>query len=388
MTNIDKVDQNVLDAVERLRPVLETYRDEAERERRLSDAVVKAMQNESLLKLWVPKAYGGAEADLVTGLLVVEELARLDSAAAWLFANATVAGAMVSAYLPESAARNILSGNPLLAGSGTPGGHAIPVEGGYRISGRWPLASGSHNATWLGGSCIVFDGTAPRLGPGGMPEIRQTIFPATAASVLDTWYSTGMRGTDSTDFVVEDVFVPEDMTFPFFTAQPRLSTGLYRLPLMAFFFTALACVGLGITRSAIDAFVALAKEKTPTMSQTGLAVRPTIHADVARAEALYQASRAYIHEVAREMMAAADNAAGLTDELEGKRRLACVFAAENCEKAVDLMFRLGGATSIYTGHRLDRCLRDIHTVNQHLAVSPVWWEKTGQFYFGLGLGMP
>jgi hypothetical protein len=33
-------------------------------------------------------------------------------------------------------------------------------------------------------------------------------------------------------------------------------------------------------------------------------------------------------------------------------------------------------------------LRDIHTAGQHLFVSPVWWEKTGQYYFGLGLGMP
>jgi hypothetical protein len=95
-----------------------------------------------------------------------------------------------------------------------------------------------------------------------------------------------------------------------------------------------------------------------------------------------------MHEVAREMSDAVATADAIPDDTEARRRLACNQAAEASEKVVDLMYRLGGMSSIYTGQVLDRCLRDIHTVNQHLAVSPVWWEKTGQYYFGLGLGMP
>ena len=96
-----------------------------------------------------------------------------------------------------------------------------------------------------------------------------------------------------------------------------------------------------------------------------------------------------MQEVARELDAAIrSNGQGVPKDLEAKRRLACVNAAESSEQVVDSMYRLAGATSIYAGHALDRCLRDVHTVNQHLAVSPVWWEETGQHYFGLGLGMP
>lgn len=147
-------------------------------------------------------------------------------------------------------------------------------------------------------------------------------------------------------------------------------------------------MGLGIARAAIDSFVELAKGKTPTLSQSSLGGRPTVHADVARAEAKVQSSRAFLFEVSREMMASAEAGQAIPDPLEARRRLACVNAATSCEEAVDAMFRLGGSTSIYTGHRLEQCLRDIHVANQHLVVSPVWWEKTGQFYFGLGLGMP
>jgi alkylation response protein AidB-like acyl-CoA dehydrogenase len=381
-------EESVPEAVERIRPVIEAHRDEAESERRLSDAVVSAMKNEGLFKLWLPKEMGGAELDLLTYLKTVEEIARIDSAAGWIFANSATS-AVQAAFLPEDGAREVYGGDALTAGSIIPRGRAVPVEGGYRVSGRWPLTSGCHHAAWLGGNCMVFEGEAPRMDPvAGMPDFKLMFFPISDCTILDTWYSTGMRGTGSADYVVEDVFVPEHRTFSIFTAQPRLPGALYKMRIEMQFLTALANVGLGIARSAIDTFVELANAKTPTLSQTTLASRPTIHADVARAEALYQSARAYMHEVAREMTAAVWTVGAVPEEVEARRRLACVQAAEAAEKVVDVMFRLGGMSTIYTGHRLDRCLRDIHTVNQHMAVSPVWWEKTGQYYFGLGLGMP
>ena len=61
---------------------------------------------------------------------------------------------------------------------------------------------------------------------------------------------------------------------------------------------------------------------------------------------------------------------------------------EASRQGVDRLFSMAGTTPIYTGHELERRLRDIRTLSQHMFVSPVWWEKTGQSYFGLGLGMP
>ena len=388
MISVTQLDEEtVLDAVKRVQPIIEQHRDLAERERRLPEAVVSAMQKEGLFDLWLPKEYGGAELDLLTYLKIVEELSRIDSATGWIFAN-TATSAVQAAFLPEAGAQEVYGSGAFTAGSVMPRGRAVPVEGGYRVSGQWPLVSGCHHAAWFGGTCLVFQGEAPRMGPHGMPDFMLMLMPSSDWTILDTWYSTGMRGTGSADVAVDNVFVPEHRTFPEFTAQPRLSGKLYKLRLEMHFLTALANVGLGIARAAIDEFVEVAKGKTPTLSQVPLGARPTIHADVARAEALYQSARAYMHEVARKMTAAISIGDGVPEELEASRRLACVNVAEASEKVVDMMFRLGGSSSIYTGHRLDRCLRDIHTVNQHLAVSPVWWEKTGQYYFGLGLGMP
>jgi alkylation response protein AidB-like acyl-CoA dehydrogenase len=223
----------------------------------------------------------------------------------------------------------------------------------------------------------------------GAPDFTLMIFPANAGTIIDTWHSTGMRGTGSADFAVEDVFVPARRSFGVFTSRAHVSGSLYKLGLDQLFFTGLAVVGLGIARASIDAFMEIAQVKTPTLSQSVLATRPTIHAEVAKAEARYLSARAFMHEVARDIQAAIESdAAELPPEIEARRRLACVNVGESCEQVVDSMYRLGGSSVIYSGHRLEQCLRDIHTINQHLAVSPVWWEKTGQFYFGQGLGMP
>lgn len=376
---------SAMEAVQRLRPIIEHYRDEAERERRMPAAVVSAMQEEGLFRLWLPREFGGDEVEMPSYLATIRELSRIDAAAGWMLAN-TATGAVQAAYLPPEGAREVYGGDDLTAASITPRGRAIPVPGGYRVSGRWPLASGSHHAKWFAANCLVFDGEAPRMSPHGAPAFTLCFFKAEDVKVLDTWYSTGMRGTGSTDFVIEDVFVPEERTQLLFEAPSNVSGDLYRLPIHALHLTASANICLGIARAAIDAFVELAMDKTPTLSQTPLAARPTVHAEVARAEAALQSAVAYMDTVARELMDAVADGGELPPSIEARRRLACVNAAETSERVVDAMYRLGGTTSIQANSRLDRCLRDVHTINQHAAVSPTWWETTGQWYFGQELG--
>lgn len=375
--------------VERLAPIIEQHRERGEQERRLPDAIVKAMRDGDLFKLWTPSEFGGDEIDLPTFMETVEQISRIDSASGWTFANLAT-GAVLAAYLPEEGAAEIYANGPSVAipGSVAPKGRAVPVAGGYQLSGRWPLASGCHYGDWLAAVALIFDGETPRMSQDGAPDLHVLFFRQEECEILDTWHSVGMRGTGSTDFTLDNVFVPEHRAFSFFTAPPRVAGPLYSAGIIALFSMAITSVLTGIARAAIDAFVELAKVKTPTLSQTGLATRPTIHAEVARAEALVQSSRAYLYQVAHELMVSVTAGKGVPQDLEANRRLACVNVATSCVRAVDMMFALAGTTPIYSGHRLERCLRDIHTASQHMVVSPVWWEKTGQFYLGLGLGMP
>lgn len=381
--------QNLREAVRRIAPVIEAHRAQAEQERRMPDAVVAAMRDAGLLRLWTPKEYGGSEVDLRTFMELGESIARIDSAAGWIFATAG-AGTLLTAFVPPSSASQIYAAGPdvLLPGSSAPVGRAVPVEGGYRLSGRWPLASGCQHGEWLGVVTLVFDGEVPRMDAHGAPDFKSMFVARQDCEILDTWYSLGMRGTGSTHFSVSDAFVPEDRVFSVFTAQPQVGGALYKLGVLPMFGMTVCSVFPGIARAAIDSFVEMAKAKTPTFSQTGLAARPTIHAEIARVEALVQSARAFLYEVADEMMASVDAGNPVPEDLEARRRLACTNVGESCRQAVERVYALAGATPIYSGHELERRLRDIQTVSQHLFTSPVWWEKTGQFYFGHGLGMP
>jgi indole-3-acetate monooxygenase len=378
-----------LEAVERIRPVLEHYRDVAEEHRRLPDAVIAAMRDAGLLRSWVPKEYGGKELDLPEFMRVVESISRIDSAAGWVFSTGA-AGALATAFLPPETAGEAYAGgiDTMFPGASAPTGRARLVDGGYRVSGRWPLASGAHHGEWLGGMVLVFEGEAPRMDAHGAPDFTFVGFPREDCVVEDTWYSLGMRGTGSTHFSVNDVYVPVDRTFSAFTAPPQVAGPLYRIGVLPMFSMTVASVLPGIAQAAIDSFIDLANAKTPTFSQTGLAARPTIHAEVARVEALVQSARAFLYEVAQEMMDTVKAGREVPDQLEARRRLACANVGASCSQAVDRLFALAGSTPIYSGHRLERCLRDVRTAGQHLFFSPVWYEKTGQYYFGLGLGMP
>jgi alkylation response protein AidB-like acyl-CoA dehydrogenase len=347
------------------------------------------MRDAGLLRLWTPMEYGGAEIDLPVFMEAIERMARIDSAAGWVFSTAA-AGPLLTAFASPESAKEIYANGPdvALPGASAPVGHAVPVDGGYRLSGRWPLGSGTQHGDWLGIVTMVFDGDVPRIDAHGAPDFKSMFLPRQDCELLDTWHSLGMRGTGSTHFVVNQAFVPEERVFSLFTQEPRVSGALYRLGILPMFGMTVTSVVPGIARAAIDAFVELAKGKTPTFSQSGLASRPTIHAELARVEALVQSARAFLYEVAEEMMASVKAGEPVSVDLEARRRLACANVGASCTQAVDRLFAMAGSTPVYSGHPLERCLRDVHTAAQHLFMSPVWWEKTGQYYFGMGLGMP
>ena len=111
---------------------------------------------------------------------------------------------------------------------------ARAVEGGYQVSGQWPLASGSSHATWLLGGCRLVDGDQPRLTPTGRPDLRLVFLPVGDATILDTWHTAGLWGTASNDFVLRDCFIPAHRTC-WFTHAPTRPEPLYRLPAIALF---------------------------------------------------------------------------------------------------------------------------------------------------------
>jgi alkylation response protein AidB-like acyl-CoA dehydrogenase len=72
-----------------------------------------------------------------------------------------------------------------------------------------------------------------------------------------------------------------------------------------------------------------------------------------------------------------------SDKQRARARLAMVHASTACTQAVELLYKAGGGSSVYSGNAFDRRLRDIQTVNQHTVVSLKTWEVTGRVLLGL-----
>jgi alkylation response protein AidB-like acyl-CoA dehydrogenase len=267
----------------------------------------------------------------------------------------------------EDVARAIFApADAIACGVFAPMGRARRVDGGFRVSGRWPVASGCEHSRWRTGGAIV-EGDAPLA--SGAPDVRTMIFPAADAHVVDTWDVSGLRGTGSHDIEVKDVFVPAEMSYSLVTDRPRHTAAIYALPVFGFLAAGVAAVTIGIARSAIDAFVALAKAKQPMGAKRSIAHREIVQLSVARAEAKVRAARAGLRDALGEVEA--EVSARGTASLKGRAhfRIASVHAAAEAAAAVDLVYEAGGGTSIYAKSPLQRAFRDVHVATQHVMVS-------------------
>jgi alkylation response protein AidB-like acyl-CoA dehydrogenase len=375
-----------VERVRALAPLVEKWRDAGEQERHVPGPLFEALRDAGVFRLSVAKAVGGAEVDEETTLRVIEALSQQDGAVGWnvmIASNAAVA----ATYLPAATLKEVYPVGPdtVIAGALLPKGEAIPVAGGFRLSGRWSFASGCHQAEWMAGASVVMSDGTPRLRPDGRPDIRVFFIRVEECDILDTWRTGGLRGTGSHDWRVSDLFVPEAQSFPILLDGPLEPGALYIKNFAAFAGPRVAAVALGIARDAINAFTALATAKTPALGASSLATQHTTHERVGRAEALLRSGRAFLYETVRELPYSSTWSEALNDDQRASVRLASTHAAQSAAEAVDLMFNAAGTTSIYESSRLERCFRDVHVTTQHISVATSNIEMVGQYLLGLGL---
>jgi len=367
-----------VDAARALFPVVREAAETTERGRRLPLPIVAALAEAGLFRLCVPRVLGGTETDPTALVLAIEEIARADGSAGWCTMIGATTG-LLSGYLAEDAAREIFARDPNVVTGGVVAarGRAAVVDGGYRVTGRWPFASGCQHCAWLVGGCLVEDGGS------AAPAARMMMFPATAVEIIDTWTVSGLCGSGSHDIAVSDLFVPVGRTTSLVADRPRQPGPLYQFPLFGLLALGIAAVTLGIARTAIDELVELAGGKTPTGGRRRLAERPAVQADVAQAEAELRAARAFLLNA----IADAWNVASTRGTVDlGQRallRLAATHATVHAAGVVDRMYNAGGGTSVYATSLLQRCFRDVHTATQHMMVGPPTWEFAGRLLLGI-----
>ena len=371
--------ERLLDAVRALAPLVEDERARLDRDRALPPRLVDALVDAGLFRLWTPRRLGGAELDPVAGLRTIAAVAALDGSVGW---NVMVASAhgFLAGRLPAAAAREVFGDRrAVVAGQLEPGGIAEVVKGGYRVSGRWPFASGCRHATWLLAHCVVPGGGRRRA--AARPTTRLVFVPVDRARIHDTWRVSGLRGTGSHDYSLEGAMVPAAYAVDAFADEPTRPERLYAYPVIPFVTGAVGAVPIGIARGAIEELTRLAR--TRKRAGRALAEDATVQQGIARAEIHARSAESLLLAAVDDMWRTVKRGKPPTLEQRAHIRMACVNAGESAAAAVDLVWGLAGSRAIFEDAGLERRFRDVHVATQHVALSPRTLEMAGRVLLGL-----
>jgi len=368
----------LLDAVAGIAPVLAASAAESERGRTLAAAAVRALEDAGLLALKLPAALGGAEADPVTQIDVIEAVSAIDASAGWCLMVGATTLALPGVFLDDGAVATMFAGGriPRAAGCYMPTGHAVETRDGYRISGRWAFASGIHHAAWVSGTARVMRDGRPSA------ERRVFVVPTSEVEIHDTWQVAGLRGTGSCDFSLREHPVDAAFTWDMERAVPRRGGALYRLGMPGFVANEHAAFALGVARRALDAVIALAGGKARGMTPTLLGDRPTFQRFVGAAEARLRAARALAVEANAAAWQTVSEGGRLTPRRHAELRAVAVHATEAALDVVTSAFRYAGGGALHESSPLQACLRDLNAAAQHFMVSDSAYEALGQFVLG------
>ena len=373
-----------LDRARAFVPELAAAAPEIERQRELPQPVVAAMVERGFFRMLLPRSIGGAELLPAPYVRVVEEIAKGDASAAWCL-NQGAGCSMTAAYLDPAAAKEVFGGPRGILAWGPGPGKARIVEGGYRVTATWSFASGSHNASWLGCHVPIYDENDRQLfRPDGSPVIRTPIFPKSCAEMSDIWHVIGLRGTGSDKYSVTDLFVPAAFVVARDDDSTRRENGLlYRFSSLQLYASGFAAVAMGIARSTLDAFIALAREKVAFRGKSTLRDNNVVQSQVAQAEARLRSARAYLYQSLEEITAEVEKIGHITVEQRVVIRLASTFAIHQALNVVDTAYHAAGSTAIFEEDPFERCFRDIHTVSQQLQGRQEHYQTVGRYLLGI-----
>ncbi|MGE0025755.1 MAG: acyl-CoA dehydrogenase family protein [Thermoleophilia bacterium] len=249
----------------------------------------------------------------------------------------------------------------ITAGVFSPSGAMTPDGDGYRVTGRWGFASGCEDADWIYGNCL-------EGGTDGAHRMRMAVFPAADLVIEDTWRVAGLSGTGSHHIRAEAVHVRAEWTVRPMQDPPGVDAPIVRVPPPAFFALGVAGVALGVARGALDDVLAIAADKVPMLNSRPLAKNPTFHMVLASADTDLAAACALVAETAEATWATAAEGDPPTMKARARTRAAAAWATHRAADVVRSAYRAAGGGALQMASPLQRRLRDVDAITQHMLV--------------------
>lgn len=369
----------LLNAVDSIADELVANRDATEEAGTLAPGSVEALKRVGLFRLKGPRELGGAEAHPVVQMDVIEAVAMLDPAASWcMFISSAVSGQSLARVSDQAVEEMLEDDWPCMAGSLRPAGSARRVDGGYHVSGRWAWGSGVPHADWV--SVPVFcDDPAPLV---------QAVVPARDTTIHDNWHVMGMKGTGSNDFELIDHFVPDHRITDITRTPIRRGGPLYRMGMPGYVVNEHGSFAYALGRLALATTIATAVEKKRGyLDRSSIADREVFQRAIGQGTQRMNACRLLMADVVERLFDATVDG-GANPELQAEARAAAVWCTDEALDVVASLHRYTGGSAVMLDNIMQRCLRDLYTVQSHLVVSDSAYEIHGQLLLGLSDDAP
>lgn len=367
-------------------PVLRSRERAAIESGQVSAQTIDDFAKAGFFKVLQPARYGGHELPLQAYLDISRTLAEGCMSSAWVYAVIAVHNWQLALF-DDRAAQDVWGTDPAarISSSYMPVGKVKPVDGGYRLSGRWAFSSGSAHCSW-----VILGAQVPPAQDGAAGEPRNFLVPRSDYHVVENWDVMGLRGTGSNDILVEDAFVPEHRTireldmFELRCAGHDHNRGpLYNIPFAQIFNRTVSTTSLGALKRALTAFVDVTRLKRATYTGERLARDTTIQYVVADVERTLDEQMLILNRDAQALM---QHARENTWTLEGRAALGFATTAtlSRCVGAIDKLMEFSGAKALYRGNVIQQAFLDIHCARAHVANNPYpYGRNLGAVRFGL-----
>lgn len=368
-SNIEITPQEIILRAHELAPTLRARAASTNAARQLSTETIADFQQAGFFRILQPARYGGYEMDPRVFFEVQSIVAAACPSTAWCLGVIAV-HAWQLALFPESAQEAVWGEDTsvLISSSYMPVGKVTPVEGGYRLSGRWGFSSGSVHCQW------AFLGAFVPASDGKPPDMRTFLVSRQDYELVDTWHVSGLKGTGSNDVVVDDVFIPEAHTHRFADGFQCSSPGnaintapLFRVPFGQIFVRSVSTAAIGMARGALAAYEEICKAKISRASGKQSKESPSSQQAAARAAAQIRTTWMVLERNFDEMMTAARSGEKISVADRVQYRYDSAAAARDCADVVRDLFSNAGSGAIFLDSPLQVYFQDIHAAAAHYA---------------------
>ncbi|MHC5064049.1 MAG: acyl-CoA dehydrogenase family protein [Planctomycetota bacterium] len=370
--------EELMAIVRRVEPTIHENRAQGERERRVPNATAKALVEAGLLKTWIPKALGGWEVDPITACRMFEEVARIDSGAAWMLQMCSTVSLLGAWFGDEAVAEMHAKDSPVFGDSFAPPMRFVPADDGWEVSGQVTFVSNCHHLDWYFGLGMEFDGEKPK------EDCEHYVFavPRAEFEIVDHWDTLGMRGTGSHDVRIDRVSVPANRAVPFGPLEaPR--NAAYPKSVMGYGgpvwlgIASMGSVGLGIAQAAYDEFLEICAKKTANYMTHKVGESALTHARLGEVHAHLNAARSYLYAALGRMVERTEKGEQVRNSDRAEVGGAATFVFQATAHAMDLIAESAGTSLIRDEVPLSRHFRDLRTLTQHVFTSKNRYQDVG-----------